>query len=371
MSEYLNCTNQQPPSYSGVTINITNPAVNIPPQCPPVYYQNGNNAPAHGQAGNQGQYAYYNQIYPGAVTNPIYNQEPGKNIYETQNEKTVREINQAYPPQYYMNNYDVSGNNPNSSPQNPGNQTQGLTQSTNTNPSQNQTPNNGPITIVPVNYSQPEAERNGYPYDNQTVNPINENNPEAVNLNDNQNIDSPDNNPNAVPDNQSNLNSEEDINTDTSKGIIEELDVLQAQQKELEKNSKKTKIVSLTNEYIMSLENYLNNPNSDIRLMAAKEILTRLDEDKDRYDDAALNALINKMLQDPNKLVRIAAMSALSSELASGNDYTVQLLTQIQQNPEADPEDVLEASQILLKRTATTEVVYTPVYNNQQQKADE
>ena len=76
------------------------------------------------------------------------------------------------------------------------------------------------------------------------------------------------------------------------------------------------------------------------------------------------------MMQDPNKLVRIAALSAFSSQLASGNDYTVQLLTQIQQNPEADPEDVLEASQILLKRTATTEVVYTPVYN-QQQKADE
>ena len=31
------------------------------------------------------------------------------------------------------------------------------------------------------------------------------------------------------------------------------------------------------------LENYLNNPNNEIRVMAAKEILTRLDEDKSRY----------------------------------------------------------------------------------------
>ena len=31
MSNNLNCGNQQPPSYSGVTINITNPALNIPP----------------------------------------------------------------------------------------------------------------------------------------------------------------------------------------------------------------------------------------------------------------------------------------------------------------------------------------------------
>ena len=164
--------------------------------------------------------------------------------------------------------------------------------------------------------------------------------------------------------------NEKKVNTDTSKEIITELDRRQAEQKNIEKNMKKTKIVSLTNEYIMSLENYLNNPNTDIRLMAAKEILTRLDEDKNRYDDAALNALLNKMLQDPNKLVRIAALSALTSELASGNDYTVQLLKQIQQNPQADPEDVLEASQILLKRTTATEVRYVPVYNQQSQEVN-
>ena len=121
----------------------------------------------------------------------------------------------------------------------------------------------------------------------------------------------------------------------------------------------------------MSLENYLNNPNSDIRLMAAKEILTRLDEDKSRYNDAALNALINKMLQDPDKIIRIAAMSALSSELAGGNDYTFELLNQIQQNPDADPEDVLEASQILLKRTASTDIKYAPIQDQQNQQIQE
>ena len=115
----------------------------------------------------------------------------------------------------------------------------------------------------------------------------------------------------------------------------------------------------------MSLENYLNNPNSEIRLMAAKEILTRLDEDKNRYDDAALNALLNKMLQDPEKLVRIAALSAFSSQLASGNDYTVQLLTKIQNNPNADKEDVLQAADGLLKMSSRTEIRYTPVQQNQ------
>lgn len=174
-----------------------------------------------------------------------------------------------------------------------------------------------------------------------------------------------------VPQNQTqgysnNPNSYEVASNETSKEIINELNELQEQEKALEQNGRKTKVVALTNEYIMSLENYLNNPNTDIRLMAAKEILTRLDEDRSRYNDAALNALINKMLQDPSKLIRIAAMSALSSELASGNEYTVQLLSRIQQNPDADPEDVLEVAQILLKRASSTEVRYVPVYNQQQ-----
>ena len=118
----------------------------------------------------------------------------------------------------------------------------------------------------------------------------------------------------------------------------------------------------------MSLENYLNNPNTELRLMASKEVLTRLDEDRDRYDDAALNALLNKMLQDPEKLVRIAALSAFSSQLASGNDYTETLLKQIQENPNADKEDVLEASTILLKRSAETEIKYVPANKDQIQQ---
>ena len=116
----------------------------------------------------------------------------------------------------------------------------------------------------------------------------------------------------------------------------------------------------MTDEYIRSLENYLNNPNDEIRLMASKEVLTRLDEDKNRYNDAALNALLNKMLQDPSKLIRIASLSAFGSQLASGNAYTVQLLQQIQTNPNADKEDVLQAADILLKMSAGTEIKYIP-----------
>ena len=151
---------------------------------------------------------------------------------------------------------------------------------------------------------------------------------------------------------------EEDMSASTE--IISEIDHRVATEKAKEENSKKTRIVALTNEYIMSLENYLNNPNKEIRVMAAKEILTRLDEDKDRFDDAALNALINKMLQDPDKIIRIAAMSALSGNLASGNEFTVKLLKDIQANPKADKEDAVEAANILLMMSASTEVRYVP-----------
>ena len=126
------------------------------------------------------------------------------------------------------------------------------------------------------------------------------------------------------------------------------------------KNSKQKRVVALTDEYIKSLENYLNNPNDEIRLMASKEILMRLDEDKDRYNDAALNALLNKMLQDPSKLIRVAALSAFASQLASGNDFTVELLHNIQANPSADKEDVLQAADILLKMSGGTEVKNIP-----------
>ena len=145
-----------------------------------------------------------------------------------------------------------------------------------------------------------------------------------------------------------------------SQGVIDDLDARAKALEDEKNNAKESKTVPLTDEYIKSLENYLNNPNDEIRLMASKEILTRLDEDKRRYDDPALNALLNKMLQDPSKLIRIAALSAFSSELASGNDYTVTLLHNIQSNPSADKEDILQAADILLKMSQGKEVKDIP-----------
>lgn len=48
----------------------------------------------------------------------------------------------------------------------------------------------------------------------------------------------------------------------------------------------------------------MNNQNKDVRLMGAKEVLARLQEDESRKDDPALTALVNKMLQDPYQPIK-------------------------------------------------------------------
>lgn len=122
-------------------------------------------------------------------------------------------------------------------------------------------------------------------------------------------------------------------------------------------NSKKTekrKIVQLTDDYIRNLENYLNSQDKEVRLMGAKEVFARLDEDHSRCDDRALNALVNKMLQDPSTPVRLLAMSALDSRIATGDDFTVQLLKQMQNSTAAYGQDALQATNILLKMSGQT-----------------
>lgn len=252
MTASVNYPNQQNPSYSGVTINITNPTVNAGNQtCPPTVQLE--------QPLQQ-------------VTNPIAQTPINNNVQQESPQKSPEQAQiQSYPPQYYLNNYNIQ---------------------------------NGKKAL-----EQPDTQ---------------------------------------------------DVDMTASSDIINNLDTKIDEENELKKNSKEKRVVALTNEYIMSLENYLNNPNTEIRLMAAKEILKRLDEDKERYDDAALNALLNKMLQDPDKLVRIAAMSAFSSQLAGGNEFTVQLLNKIQNDPNAEKEDVLEAANILLKMSAPSEIKYVP-----------
>ena len=95
--------NPQQPNYSGVTIQISNPAVNLG--------RNANipNAPQGYQV--QG----YQDIPQGVYQIPQAQIEaiPQKKIYGyATNPQMVQQPNgfQAYPPQYYLNNYNYQGN---------------------------------------------------------------------------------------------------------------------------------------------------------------------------------------------------------------------------------------------------------------------
>ncbi len=120
------------------------------------------------------------------------------------------------------------------------------------------------------------------------------------------------------------------------------------------KKTEKREIVQLTDDYIRNLENYLNSQDKEVRLMGAKEVFARLEEDHSRKDDKALNALINKMLQDPSTPVRILALSALDSRIVSGDDYTVGVLQQMQNSQSGYGQDALQAANVLLKMSGQT-----------------
>lgn len=119
--------------------------------------------------------------------------------------------------------------------------------------------------------------------------------------------------------------------------------------KTTDKKTEKREIVQLTDDYIRNLENYLNSQDKEVRMMGAKEVIARLEEDNSRKDDKALNALVNKMLQDPYTPVRILALSALDSRVVTGDDFTVGVLKQMQNSTGGYGQDAMQATNVLLK----------------------
>lgn len=119
--------------------------------------------------------------------------------------------------------------------------------------------------------------------------------------------------------------------------------------KEKEEKKKTKEIVQLTDEYIKTLENYLNNPNAEIRKDAAVKLLKRFKEEKSRRNDIALTNLLNKALQDPSQAVRLLALSTLDSGYANGDKMTVKLLKEMEKSDQVYNQDALLASSALLK----------------------
>lgn len=342
--------NPQQPNYSGVTIQISNPAVNLGRNCSIPNTPQGYQAQAYQAQGYQTQ--GYQDVPQGVYQVPQaqIGAIPQKEIYGyATNPQMTQQPNgfQTYPAQYYLNNYNYQGDGRTAESANGKNGTENAVNKSD---------------IEAIN-KELENIKNASEVANKTQNADSKdvNSTQAGEIaNEANQTDSVGADGTALKHYDTGENKDTKQDMTKSSGIIDDLDAREEQIKADKKNSKQKRVVALTDEYIKSLENYLNNPNDEIRLMASKEILMRLDEDKDRYNDAALNALLNKMLQDPSKLIRVAALSAFASQLASGNDFTVELLHNIQANPSADKEDVLQAADILLKMAGGTEVKNIP-----------
>lgn len=113
-------------------------------------------------------------------------------------------------------------------------------------------------------------------------------------------------------------------------------------------------IVQLTDEYIKTLENYLRNPNPEIKLMGAKELMQRFREDESRKNDAALTNLLNLTLQSKYSPVKMIGTTILSNGWAQGDDFTRQLLNQMQQSKSSYGLDALDAAEAALKSAGNT-----------------
>ena len=120
-----------------------------------------------------------------------------------------------------------------------------------------------------------------------------------------------------------------------------------------EKDKKPKEITILTDDYIKSLENYLNDSNPKVRLIAAKEVMERFKEDDERITNPSLSALLNKMLRDTSPSVRFLGLTTLQLGYSIGNDETIEILKEIQANNQDKlTQDSLLASEILLKLSA-------------------
>ncbi|MBP7211691.1 hypothetical protein KBA27_02545 [bacterium] len=126
---------------------------------------------------------------------------------------------------------------------------------------------------------------------------------------------------------------------------------------EEKKKTEKRDIVQLTDDYIKNLEIYLSSQNADVRTQGGQQVIDRLKEDDSRKNDPALNALVNKMLQDPSQKVRLIGLSAVDSGIASGNSETVAILNSMQQKSSGFGEDSLSAANALLKMSASRNTI--------------
>ena len=122
----------------------------------------------------------------------------------------------------------------------------------------------------------------------------------------------------------------------------------------------------LSNDYIKSIENYLNSQDAEVRKMGAHEVVDRLAEDSSRNDDPALTALVNKMLQDPSASIRALALSLVDSRAILGDNLTEKILKDMQKSDSALGLDANQATSALLKMAQKTVEKEVPVTEHKQ-----
>lgn len=238
---------------------------------------------------------------------------------------------------------------------------------------QNSNPN---LPLYPVNYNNLALQQNGYNYPNNLIQ-----NPQQATSQQYMPQQNPMTQPTQAhqgfytdsvtqPQNQG-LNGINDANMLNSANLIQKTQNSEITNTEEENKTKTKKITPLTDDYIKSLENYMNNENPKIRLIGAKEMLERFKEDENRKDNPSLMPLLNKALKDSSPTVRFLGLTILQLEYAVGNDETVAILKEIQsQNKDKIGEDQLLASEILLKMSAEQKVE-VPMTQKEIQKEQE
>lgn len=127
----------------------------------------------------------------------------------------------------------------------------------------------------------------------------------------------------------------------------------------------KKRITILTDEYIKKLDKMLDSEDKTLREYAASEVVKRFQEDKTRYNDKALNALVNKMLLDPyDHKVRGRGLMVIDTSLAGGDDNTLAVLDKISQDPNLQDRDKGKIETCKLQLCANTTLVNAPVQTN-------
>ena len=170
----------------------------------------------------------------------------------------------------------------------------------------------------------------------------------------------PNNNPDALKD--------WDIQNKTVNNEINSKETVKSTESSESQKTAKKQIVALDDDYIKTLENYLNSQDTEVRKMGAKEVTDRLIEDPSRNDNPALTALVNKMLQDPASGIRGVALSLLESRAIQGDNLTVKLLKDMQNADSGYGMDSTQATSALLKMAGKVKEKEVPVTETKQAK---